>query len=199
MSSGQDRLQSRVNRAGEELLAAQGYVSAIDMLQRIGWLERSAMEDWRRGRVPCLERVVRANLSKLTRVLQALRRWALAKGLRPSETVYKKWGKGAKHVLRFSVSGAPPIEKLYRTHYISNAERASSSKQQLQPELEIPRTAGGSDAAEVDVADFGGGGGERRCVEEIEGLEAELQIDAFGESEAFEGSEVEIDEARLLQ
>ena len=40
MSSGQDRLQSRVNRAGEELLAAHGYVSAIDMLQRIGWLER---------------------------------------------------------------------------------------------------------------------------------------------------------------
>lgn len=128
MSSGQDRLQARVNKAGEELLAAHGYVCAIDMFQRIGWLERSAVEDWRRGRVPCLERVVQSNLSKLLRVLQAMRRWALGRGLKPSERVYKKWGRGATHELRFSLSGSPYLEKLYRTHYVSKAGKKSAVK-----------------------------------------------------------------------
>jgi len=78
--------------------------------------------------VPCLERVVRSNLSKLLRVLQAMRRWALGKGLKPSETVYKKWGRGAKHELRFSLSGSPYLEKLYRTHYVSKPGKKAAAK-----------------------------------------------------------------------
>lgn len=45
------------------------------------------------------------------------RKWAIQKGLRPSETSYKH--RSAE--LRFSKSGDPGIEKGYRTHYISPA------------------------------------------------------------------------------
>lgn len=134
-----------MNKAGEELLAAHGYVSAIDMFQRIGWLERSAVEDWRRGRVPCLERVVRSNLSKLLRVLQAMRRWALARGLKPSETVYKKWGRGAKHELRFSLSGSPYMEKLYRTHYVLKAGKKAAVKPAVAAKPEATAVASSVD------------------------------------------------------
>lgn len=75
-------------RAAQAALARQRFVSAIDVLLGLGWLAPSHVDQWRQGRVDSLEQVVQANLSKITAVMAALRRWARDRGLNPSETDY---------------------------------------------------------------------------------------------------------------
>jgi hypothetical protein len=53
-------LADRVVRAAKAALAAQGYVSPIDVLVGIGWLDARTMEYWRRGQIDCLERAAGA-------------------------------------------------------------------------------------------------------------------------------------------
>ena len=52
------RLADRVAKAAEALLAAQNYVSPVDVLVGIGWLDPGAVKRWRQGQVDYLERVV---------------------------------------------------------------------------------------------------------------------------------------------
>jgi hypothetical protein len=58
-------LEQHVERAAEAALAEQQHVSAIDVFLRLGWLVPPHLDEWRRGRVQCLERVVQASLPKL--------------------------------------------------------------------------------------------------------------------------------------
>ena len=95
------------------------YVSSIDVLLGMEILSSKDLEDWRFGRIPYLEKGVHSNLRKISVAMKAFRVWSQNQGLYPSETVYRKWGKGFKHDLRFSKSGDPKIEQAYRTHYIS--------------------------------------------------------------------------------
>lgn len=111
-------IADRVAEAAEASLAAQHYVSAIDVLVRIGWLDPGAVKLWRLGRVPCLERVVQTNLPRISEAMKLFRSWAAGKGLSPSETHYVA-RTPQRQTLRFSQSGDPTIEKLYRTHWVS--------------------------------------------------------------------------------
>jgi hypothetical protein len=88
------------------------------VLTGLGWISAEKLDDWRFGRVNYLERTVTANLSKISFAMLEFRRWAVLSKLKPSETVYKRYGKGPKIILRFSKSGSPAIEKAYRTHYV---------------------------------------------------------------------------------
>ena len=81
-------LAGRVTRAAEAVLAAQGYVSSIDVMVGIGWLDPGAVKRWRQGQVDYLERVVQTNLSRISEAMKLFRSWATAKGLIPSETSY---------------------------------------------------------------------------------------------------------------
>lgn len=130
------KLSERVTRAAEQVLADQKYVSPIDVLLGIGWLNPSTVKDWRFGRVDCLERVVQANLSSLSEAMQLLRSWAVAKGLRPSETDYIT-RTPARQQLRFSVSGNAAIEKAYRTHWVSS-ELSERKREQLARKASAP-------------------------------------------------------------
>ncbi|MGD0103044.1 MAG: hypothetical protein ABSC06_03295 [Rhodopila sp.] len=115
-----NKLAERVSRAAEASVTAQGYVSALDVLSGIGWVEPSAVQRWRQGQVECLERVVQTNLSRISEAMSLFRAWARGKGLLPSETQYvARTPKRQK--LRFSVSGDDGIEKNYRTHWVSPA------------------------------------------------------------------------------
>lgn len=111
-------LVDRVAKAAEAALAAQGYVSAIDVLIGIGWLDAGALERWRRGQVDCLERVVQTNLPRISEAMKLYRSWAREKGLTPSRTAYIA-RTPRRPALRFSVSGDATIEDLYRTHWVS--------------------------------------------------------------------------------
>jgi hypothetical protein len=120
-------LSERVIRAAEAALASQQYVSPIDVLVGIGWLDPGAVKRWRQGQVDYLERVVQTNLARISEAMKLFRSWAAAKGLAASETRYVARQPG-RQTLRFSKSGNPTIEKLYRTHWISG--ELSQSKQQ---------------------------------------------------------------------
>lgn len=99
--------------AGKEI-SSKGYVSPIDLLIGIGWLTEEKLMDWKMGRVAYLERVVTANLSKLTKTMKEFRAWAAHANLKPSRTAYKH----KNCLLRFSKSGNPNIEESYSTHYV---------------------------------------------------------------------------------
>jgi hypothetical protein len=84
MHPNQSKLESRVHRAAEAALSRQKYVSAIDVLCGMGLLATPHVDDWRKGRVDFLERVIQANLSKISSSMAIFRRWAGEKGLKPS-------------------------------------------------------------------------------------------------------------------
>jgi hypothetical protein len=81
------KIRDRVVKAAEQALGAQRYVSAVDLFLRMGWLEQTHVDDWRKGRVEYLERVIHTNLSKVNRALDELKKWAVGRGLKPSVTV----------------------------------------------------------------------------------------------------------------
>jgi hypothetical protein len=112
------KLADRVTRAAEAALAAQDYVAPVDVLLRIGWLDPGAMKRWRQGQVDCLESVIQTELPRISEAMKLFRSWAAAKGLIASETAYVA-RTPARQTLRFSKSGNPTIEQLYRTHWVS--------------------------------------------------------------------------------
>ncbi len=127
-----DKLYPKVTRAVHEILQGSKVVAPVEVLIHIGYLDKKGLEDWRRGRIPYLERVIGANLAKLQRILRILRLHAEDRGLKPTHTVYRKWGKGCKHDLRFSKTGNPSIEKLYSTHYVAGAGKAKGKPDESQ-------------------------------------------------------------------
>jgi hypothetical protein len=115
-----------MNQATTELLREKGFVSFVDVLIRMGKLTKEDHDDWRRRRIPYLERVIRLNLSQLSHLLRTLRQNAVKGKLKPSMTVYVSWGKGCKQRLRFSKTGHPRIEEAYATHFVKR-ERTPDS------------------------------------------------------------------------
>lgn len=125
----------------------RGFAAPVDVLMEVGYLSKLDYENWRYGRVDYLERVCKANLSKLSLVMREMRSCAAKAGLKPSFCYYKRWGtkkkngQGRKPVipLRFSKSGDAEIEQRYATHFVDvkrtaqlKADRAA--KQAVQPD-----------------------------------------------------------------
>ena len=108
----------RVIKAAEAALAAQDYVSPIDVLVGIGWLDPGTVERWRRGQIDCLEHIVQTNLPRISEAMKLFRSWATGRGLSASPTHYVA-RTPQRQRLRFSRSGDPTIEGLYRTHWVS--------------------------------------------------------------------------------
>src|SRR5262249_21522413 len=137
------RLADRVAKAAEASLAAQNYVSPVDVLVGIGWLDPGAVKRWRQGQVDYLERVVQTNVSRISEAMKLFRSWATAKGLIPSETSYVA-RTPSRQTLRFSKSGTPTIERLYRTHWLSGElsqrkQERLAEKASRAPELVVIR------------------------------------------------------------
>ena len=113
-----DPLYPRIVRAVDTILANGKVVAPVDVLIRMGLLAPEDLEDWRRGRVPYLVRVINCNLTRLARLLRILRFHAHDLNLKPSWTAYRRWGKGPKQRLRFTKTGAPKLEEAYATHLV---------------------------------------------------------------------------------
>jgi hypothetical protein len=111
-------LVDRVTKAALASLACRDYVSAIDLLVGIGWLDPGAVKRWRLGQIDCLEGAIQTNVPRISEAMELLRAWASAKGLLASETDYVA-RTPQRQTLRFSRSGNPTIERLYRTHWVS--------------------------------------------------------------------------------
>lgn len=137
MNVNQKRLKQRTIQAAEEALYKQHYVSPIDVFMGMKWLQPVHVEDWRKGRIPYLERIIQGNLHKISFCMKCFRDWAKEKGLKPSLTVYLARTSGPKRELRFSISGHPDIERSYGTHYISPVLSEIKQKK-LQEKLDKP-------------------------------------------------------------
>jgi hypothetical protein len=111
-------LADRVIEAAEAALAAQDYVSPVDVLVGIGWTESGTVKRWRQGQIDCLESALQTSPSRLSEAMTLLRSWAAERGLLPSETQYVA-RTPQRQTLRFSKSGDPSVEQLYRTHWVS--------------------------------------------------------------------------------
>src|SRR6516165_12739377 len=64
------KLDDRVIRAAEAALAAQKYVTPVDVLVGIGWLDPGALKRWRQGQVEYLEGVVQTNLPRISEAMK---------------------------------------------------------------------------------------------------------------------------------
>jgi hypothetical protein len=114
----QDPYYARIVKAVEGLLQEKGFVAPLELLIRMDLLSPETVEDWRRGRIPYLERAIRCNLTKASRILRILRMHAHDLDLTPSLTVYKRWTKGSRPLLRFSKTGDRNIEEAYTRHFV---------------------------------------------------------------------------------
>jgi hypothetical protein len=112
-------LADRVGRAAESSLAAQGYVSAIDVIVGIGWLDGGSVKRWRLGQIECLETAVQTNPQRISEAMTLLRSWAIERGLVASPADYVA-RTPQRQTLRFSASEDPAIELLYAIHWVSN-------------------------------------------------------------------------------
>jgi hypothetical protein len=110
-------------RAVATILARSKFVAPVDVVVELGRLTPKALEDWRRGRIPYLEKVVSGNLSRLSKLLRILRFHAHELNLVPSITVYMHWGKGPRQRLRFSKTGDPRLEEAYSGHFVRPGKR----------------------------------------------------------------------------
>jgi hypothetical protein len=69
--------------------------------------------------------------------MKLFRSWATAKGLIPSETSYVA-RTPSRQTLRFSKSGTPTIERLYRTHWLSG-ELSQRKQERLAEKASVHR------------------------------------------------------------
>jgi len=111
-------LEKQLSGAATSLLREKGYISMIDVFVRLGYLAEKDVEAWRMKRIPCLEKCIHVNLSKISFIMKTVRKQCMHGHLRGSHTVYLSWGKGPKLALQFSKSGQAHIETAYATHFL---------------------------------------------------------------------------------
>ena len=139
----------------EKVLYQQHYVSPIDVLVGIGYLQPIHVQDWRKGKIHYLEKSIQANLKKISFAMKCFRKWANEKGLIPRKTAYLARTSGPKRELRFSKSGIQSIETAYRTHYISpllteKKQQRLKEKWEKSPELVAFITVNNSECSKCE-------------------------------------------------
>lgn len=121
------KLQRRVNVAAEEVLQLQKYVAPVDVLVRLGWMQRAAVEAWRHGRVARLADELPVDRAKVTTAFEYLLGWARERGLRPSETAYVASTRD-RRPLEFA--GDEAADRFFRTHWVS-ADLSDKQRERL--------------------------------------------------------------------
>ena len=129
-----DKYYPKVVKAVDTELKSQNFVAPIRVFVSMGLLDVQDIDNWRKGQVPYLERVVKCNLAKAGRILRILRFHAHDLKLKPSVTVYRRETSGGKIPLRFSKSGERNIEEAYSRHFVklgkSSGENALNTERQ---------------------------------------------------------------------
>ena len=120
----QDKYYPKVVRAVSAITANYTIVAPVEVMIKMGNLRRKDFDDWKRGRVPYLEKVFLGNLSKANRILRILRFHAHDLNMIPSITAYRQIG--CKRPLRFSKTGDKNIEDAYSRHFRLNISKKKS-------------------------------------------------------------------------
>ena len=120
MAVNREGLGNKVKTSMDRQINSTGYATAVQTLMDMEILSKDNCDRWRIGQIPYLEKVCNCNLSKLSFVLEEMKRYAEKNKLKPSFTFYKQYGRKNKSTikLRFSKTGTEYMEKLYATHYV---------------------------------------------------------------------------------
>jgi len=118
MPKSRSSIAERVASAAEAALADHHYVSTLDVLFGMGWLDYASEARWRKGQVDFLESVVQPGWQRVLEAMALFRSWADSKGLLPTETPYVARTPG-RDALRFSEDATDAVEQAFRTHWIS--------------------------------------------------------------------------------
>ena len=110
-------LEKRIKDEMEKEIEERGYAAPADLLMALGYLDKGGYREWREGRVPYLEKVMRIGPQKVLRLLAVMSAHAKKQGYKPSRTEYVKNGTPSSR-LRFSYSGNDVIEGQFSTHYV---------------------------------------------------------------------------------
>jgi len=111
-------LEKKVKQIAHSLAYEKGFICSVDILLRLKYLTKEDYESWRFGKTEYLEKVCKANLSRLSLINKTLKKTANELKLESSWTGYNKFGKGQNKKLIFSKSGDKKIEDAYATHYV---------------------------------------------------------------------------------
>jgi hypothetical protein len=148
----QDPYYGAIVRVVEDLLRQKGFVAPLELFIGMDLLSPESAENWRRGRISYLERVIRCNLSKASRILRILRMVAHDLDLKPSLTVYKRWTKGSRPLLRFSKTGDHNIEAAYARHFVSPRKKGCLIEEgaiEVRNSAAIPQARGSGTGREI--------------------------------------------------
>ena len=85
-----DKYYPKIVKAVDDELKSQNFVAPIRVFILLRLLENQDIDNWRKGRVPYLEKVIKCNLEKSGRILRILRFHAHDLNLKPSITVYRR-------------------------------------------------------------------------------------------------------------
>ena len=126
----------KITAAVARILARQRFVAPVEVLVEMNLLQPADLKRWKQGQAPCLERLIRCNLSRAGRILRLLRFHAHDLKLKPSLTVYQYRGRR----LRFSRGGDPKIEEAYSRHFVVVGKRNpfAAPATDTAPELSRP-------------------------------------------------------------
>jgi hypothetical protein len=111
-------LAERVSEAAQASLAAHDYVSPIEVLMRLGWLDPGAVTRWQQGREECLEPLIQASPLRQSEAMDLLQRWATERGL-PASEAPQVARTPQRQTLSFSREGKPAVEAFWRTRWLS--------------------------------------------------------------------------------
>jgi hypothetical protein len=134
--SHQRPLQERVTEAAEAALAAQKYVSPLDVLLGIGWLDPNSAHRWQLGQAECLEAVMQVDPTRIVEAMRLLATWAQDQGLVATQAEYIA-RTPAQTPLRFSRSGDDTTERRYRFHWVAG-DLSEKQRQRLHAKASRP-------------------------------------------------------------
>jgi hypothetical protein len=129
-------LEERVAEAAAAALAAQKYVSPLDVLLGIGWLDPNSARRWRLGQAECLEAVMQVDPARIAEAMRLLARWADVQGLVATQAEYVA-RTPARPALRFSRSGDDATERRYRFHWVAG-DLSEKQRQRLHAKASRP-------------------------------------------------------------
>jgi hypothetical protein len=125
----------KIVAAVSRILARQRFVAPVEVFVEMGLLPPADHKRWKQGKVPCLERVIRCNLTRIRRILRLLRFHVHDLNLKPSITVYQH----RKHRLCFPRSGEPKIEEAWSRHYVVVGKRNPfAAQEKVSTPAEMP-------------------------------------------------------------
>lgn len=134
-SEGRTKLQHRVIDAASTALAAQSYVSPIDVLTGIRWLDLATLDRWQQDRLPYLLQGIQTAAPRIAEAMALFLAWATEQNLDPLEVAYLAQGP-ARAALQFTEAHDSASERFYRTHWVSHE---LSEPQRARQEAKLAR------------------------------------------------------------